>query len=166
MKNNKKLKRNLLIVLLHLLGFPILLLLVIRNAKIVVEYGKTYGIFAYVGIILMTVFVVVYYVIFLIMNIRKRKSPIRQAITLSVLTFLMFAGLFLFISKAAPDKLLQITSGTISYEDLVDQRKERAKVNKKLMNDFIFLNTFANGNLVFSDSEVSETNSNVIIYPV
>lgn len=152
-----------LIVLLHLIGFPLLLFAVISNAKLIVKNGKGYGIFAYAGIILVLAFALVYYIVFGIMVLRKKKSPIRQSITLSIIAMLLFSGLFIFISVAAPDKLLSVTSGTISYEDLTGQYNERAATNKKLLDDFVYLNTFANGNLVYADSKKPEDGSNLTV---
>lgn len=167
MEKSKKIQ-ILIIVLLHALGFPLLLLAVTLNAKLIIKNGKNYGLYAYAGIILVIVFILIYYTVFLIMILRKKKSPIKQGIVLSIVSMILFAGIFVFISKAAPDKLLEATSGTISYEDLISQYNDRAEINKKLLDDFIYLNTFGNGNLVYSDSKKPEDDKikNKIVYKI
>ncbi len=156
--------KKALIIAINLLGFPLLVLLVSINLKHIIEQGKSYGIYVYAGLILTVVFALLYYVIMFKMMKRKKKSPIKQGIILALVAMLSLTGLWVAIENLAPNLLLGATSGTIYMEDLLEDYNSRADINKSLLDDFIYVNTYGNDNLVYLHTKKSEDNPNILVF--
>lgn len=156
--------KKALIIAINLLGYPLLLILIAVNLKHIISQGKSYGIYVYAGFILTAVFALLYYLIMFHMAKRKKKSPIKQGIVLAMVAMLSLSGLWIVIENLAPNKLLSATSGTIYMEDLMEDYNTRADVNKTLLDDFIYINTYGNDNLVYLNTKKSEDDSNKLIF--
>lgn len=142
--------KKVLQIILHLLGFPLLIAFVILNALHIIRSGNSYGIMVFVGIIITVLMAVVYYAVFFTMAKRKKKSIYKQTMVCMIVSVLCLGGFWALIDVALPDFLSDATSGTIFYEDLADDYNTRADVNKGLLDEYIMRN-YANGNL---DNEV------------
>lgn len=143
--------KKFLQVLLHILGFPLLLAAVVLVSLPLLECGISYGVFIFVGIIVTVVMALVYYITFIIMVKSKKKSITRQTITLIVVVFICLCGFWCVFDLAIPDFLAGATSHTIFYEDLVDNYEARALVNQSLLDEYIKRN-YAIGNLPMDKS--------------
>lgn len=138
--------KKILIALLYIIGFPALIGVVIWKSLPVIESGGSYGIFPYVGIILVCVLALVWFIPTLIMACTKRSSVYKQTFVSIIIALLVTGFLWGVIDVAAPDLLADATSKTIFYEDLTNDYETRLKVNEELLDKYIELNV-ANGNL-------------------
>lgn len=133
-------------VILHILGFPALIALVVLVNLPIIKGGMSYGIFVFVGVIVAVVMAIIYYIAFLCVVKSKKKSITKQTITLILVIFFCLCGLWVVADVALPDFLASATSNTIFYEDLVDNYQARALVNEALLDEYILRN-YNNGNL-------------------
>lgn len=138
--------KKVLQIILHILGFPLLIALVIIFSLNMFKLGISYGVMAFVGLIITVVMAIIYYLVFFLMKKSGKKSIYKQTIVSIIVAAVCLGGLWIFIDVALPDFLADATSNTIYYEDLADDYNARAEVNKALLDDFIKLN-FENGNL-------------------
>lgn len=142
--------KKLLIVILHLLGFPALLGLVIYNSIEMIQGGLSYGVFVFVGIILTAVFALIYFLVIGLMaksaKKKNKKNLYRQTFVAMILSLCMLGGLWVGLDVFIPDFLKDATSSTIFYEDLADNYYARSVVNKELLDEYIRRNV-ENGNL-------------------
>ncbi len=138
--------KKVLQVLLHILGFPLLMLAVVLVSLPLIQCGFSYGVFIFVGIIVTVVMALIYYITFICMVKSKKKSVTRQTVTLIVVVFVCLCGLWCVFDIALPDFLAGATSKTIFYEDLVDNYEARALVNQSLLDEYILRN-YKIGNL-------------------
>lgn len=137
--------KKFLLVLLHLIGFPLLIGVVVWKSMPIIQAGMSYGIFVFGGIILTCVFALIYYLAYIILA-KGKKSIYRQTLTLSLIAVIMLGAFWGVLDIAAPDLLSDATSGTIFYEDLTDDYEARVEVNKELLDVYIQRNV-ANGTL-------------------
>ena len=138
--------KKVLQLILHILGFPLLIAAVVLINLPIIQGGIGYGIFVFVGIIIAAVMTIIYYIAFLVNVKSKKKSKTSQTITLIVVVFVMLCGLWIVLDVALPNFLANATSNTIFYEDLVDNYEARSVVNQELLNEYITRN-YNNGNL-------------------
>lgn len=138
--------KKFLQVLFHILGFPALIALVVLINLPIIKGGISYGIFVFVGVILVAVMAIVYYITFICMVKSKKKSIAKQTLTLVLVVFFCLCGFWCVVDVALPNFLADATSSTIYYEDLVDNFEARAIVNQNLLNEYIKRN-YNNGNL-------------------
>lgn len=135
-------------VLLHILGFPLLIALVVLVDLPIIKGGISYGVFLFVGIIVVAVMAIIYYIAFICLVAKKKnkKSITRQTMTLIIVVFCCLTVFWGIVDLALPDFFANATSKTIFYEDLVDNYEARGDVNKALLDEYIRRN-YNNGNL-------------------
>lgn len=138
--------KKFLIVLLHLIGFPALLGVVVWQSIPVIENGGSYGIMAYLGIILTAALALIYFIIVIIMACRKKMSVYRQTFVSIIVSAVFLCGLWVAIDLYVPDFLAGATSSTIYYEDVTEEYINRVETQKYLLDEFIKRNV-ACGNL-------------------
>lgn len=134
-------------IILHLAGFPLLIALIVVFTLPVIQAGITYGVMVFVGLIVTVVMALIYYLVFFLMAKRGKKTIYQQTIVSIIVAVACLGGLWLAIDAFLPDVLADATSKTIFYEDLADDYKARAEVNKNLLDEFIMRNV-ANGQLL------------------
>lgn len=150
-----KLKKALEIIL-HILGFPLLIALVVVSSLSLYKAGISYGIMVFVGLIITVVMAIIYYLVFFLMAKSGKKTIQKQTIISIIVAAICLGGLWIVIDVALPDLLKDATSDTIYYEDLIDDFNARAEVNKNLLDEYIKRNV-ANGNLTkLSEKEYLE----------
>lgn len=149
MEVNADMKKALQIIL-HILGFPALIGLIVYNSFEMIKDGISYGVFVFIGIIITVLFALIYFLVIGIMAKRaKRKNKqniYRQTFVAMILSFVMLGGFWIGLDLGIPDFLADATSNTIYYEDLADNYYARSIVNKELLDEYIKRNV-ANGNL-------------------
>ncbi len=133
-------------IILHILGFPLLILLVIIFSLNMFKLSISYGIMAFIGLIITVFMAIIYYLVYFLMAKRGKKSIYKQTIVLIIVSSLCLGGFWMLIDVALPDLLADATSNTIYYEDLADDYNTRAEVNRELLDEFIKRN-HTNGNL-------------------
>ena len=148
-------------VILHLLGYPLLLAAVLYlNWNIIMTQTSNYGIFVFVGAIVAVVMGIIYYVCYAGITAkrkkkakgkskgkrkrRKQKSIFNQTLRLCLVIVITTTGLWAVCDLALPDFLANATSSTLYYEDLADGWADRAEVNEELLDTFIELSVKAN----------------------
>ncbi len=140
-----KMKKALQIIL-HIVGFPLLIALVIVFSINMFKLNISYGVMAFVGLIITVVMAIIYYLVFFLMKKSGKKSIYKQTIVSIIVASICLGGFWILIDVAIPDLLADATSDTIYYEDLADDYDARAEINKGLLDEFIKLN-YENGNL-------------------
>ena len=120
-------------IILHLAGFPLLIALIVVFTLPVIQAGITYGVMVFVGLIVTVVMALIYYLVFFLMAKRGKKTIYQQTIVSIIVAVACLGGLWLAIDAFLPDVLADATSKTIFYEDLADDYKARAEVNKNLL---------------------------------
>lgn len=133
-------------IILHLVGFPLLTALVIIFSLNMFKLSISYGVMAFIGLIITVVMAGIYYLVFFLMAKSGKKSIFKQTIVSIIVASICLGGLWIVIDVALPDLLDDATSGTIFYEDLADDYDARAEVNRELLDEFIKRN-YENGNL-------------------
>lgn len=151
--------RKALIVILHILGYPVLLgLMLWFNWDILMSQTKNYGIFVFVGIIVTAVMAIVYYIVYGIVTRKRKKnkkSIFNQTRKIALAVVISLCGLWIICDVALPNFLADKTSNTVYYEDLADNWQDRAEVNENLLNDFIALSVKA-GTLPYDSESMTE----------
>lgn len=149
---DKKIKTlKALRIVFYILSFPLYLLLCFLSAYRVAKLGESYGVMAWVGIILAGVFAITMAIIITAFEISYKKHPSklrikRQTTKFVIASVALLAGLMVILDIAMPPVLPGPTSNTIYWEDLTDDYLSRAQLNADLLNEFIARNV-ANGNL-------------------
>lgn len=138
-------------ILLYVIGFPAMLVLVYLESRQVIEYGESYGILVYGGVLVAALVMVLYIVVGLITWGISRKAKTRKAIRICTIVLVLFSlllttGVWTAIDFVLPDILSDATDGTIEYEDVREAYNERAEYHRWLLDTFIKQNV-ANGNL-------------------
>jgi|GEM_PF-5560996 len=159
-----KLKPNLLNVLeivLHVLGFPLLLVIAVILNINVMSKSAQYGISGFVFIIVIALFAVGYYVAYFILTKQEKKRRLalskqnasaknlnvklakkadparRTGLVLAIVAVCCLTGLWAFFDVVMPGPLATATSNTLFIEDLSDGWNERANVNQELLDTYI-----------------------------
>lgn len=132
--------KKFLMVLLHLLGFPALIGVIVWQTMPMITAGISYGIMVFGGVILTVAFALIYFLIVLIMAKRKKKTVYRQTFVAIITSVAFLCGLWVVVDIAAPSLLAKATSSTVWYEDVTDDFQSRADVNKALLDEFITRN--------------------------
>ena len=153
--------KNVLKVILYVIGFPALVALVAYNSLVIYESGDTYGFWPYVGLILAGVLAIVYTIIFIVTGKNSKKhqgnyNRVRKSVaTLVVMSFVLTAGIWLVVDipKILPGILNTATQGTRLFHQLHEDYNAQAVIHGNLLDDYIKMNV-ANGNL--STDEHSE----------
>jgi hypothetical protein len=142
--------KKFFIVLLYILGFPALIGLIAYNSIDMIKGGISYGVFVFVGIIIVVVFALLYFAVVGIMaknaSRKGKKNIYHQTFVAMLLSFCLLGGFWMLIDVAIPDLLADATSNTLYYEDLADNYYARSIVNEELLDEYISRNV-ANGNL-------------------
>lgn len=157
-------------VIFHVLGFPLLLVLLAVASIATIKGGLGYGLPVFVGLILTAVLCVVYYVAYIILTLGEKKrrekikgrieaskrngsyrpSPsdpgIRTGIILAIIAVCCLSGLWLAVDTLLPNPIATATSSTVYWEDLTDNWQARGEVHEDLLNTFI-KRAFYAGNL-------------------
>ncbi len=124
-------------VILHILGFPALIALVVLINLPIIKGGISYGVMVFVGIIVAVVMALIYYIAFICVVKSKKKSKLKQTITLCLVIFFTLCGFWIVVDFALPDFFADATSNTVYYEDLVDNYQARADVHVALKDEYI-----------------------------
>ena len=155
--------KNVLKVILYIIGFPALVALIALNSLVIYQEGGTYGFWPFIGLILSVVLLLVYTIIFIVTgkNSKKhkgnRKRVMKSVATLVIMAFVLTAGIWLVadIPALLPDILNTATSGTRLFPHMQEDYKAQAEVHGKLLEDFIRMNV-ANKNLPVSEDFTEE----------
>lgn len=152
--------KKVLLVILHILGYPVLLALVLYlNWDIMMTQAQNYGIFVFVGVIVAVVMALIYYICYAAITSKKkkkRKTIFNQTVRLCMAAVIPLTGLWAVCDLALPDFLAGATSSTIYYEDLADGWNDRAEVNEQLLDKFIELSVKA-GTLPYDSDAMDES---------
>lgn len=124
-------------VILHILGFPALIALVVAINFPIIKGGISYGVMVFVGVIVAVVMALIYYIAFICVVKSKKKSKLKQTITLCLVIFFTLCGFWVVVDFALPDFFADATSKTVYYEDLVDNYQARADVHVALKDEYI-----------------------------
>lgn len=124
-------------VILHILGFPALIALVVLINLPIIQEGISYGVMVFVGVIVAVVMALIYYIAFICVVKSKKKSKLKQTITLCLVVFFTLCGFWIVVDIALPDFFANATSNTVYYEDLVDNYQARADVHVALKDEYI-----------------------------
>lgn len=124
-------------VILHILGYPAFLAIVILVNIPIIKGGISYGVMVFVGIIVAAVMALIYYIAFACVVKSKKKSKLKQTITLCLVVFFTLCAFWVVIDFALPDFFADATSNTVYYEDLVDNYQARADVHVALKDEYI-----------------------------
>ena len=138
--------RKVLRVLFHLLAYPVLIgLIVWTDLEIIKEQYKNYSYFTLIGILVPVVMMLVFYVVYLIVTRKNsKKTKLCQTVIICLIPIMTLGGMWVACDKLLPDIISDATSSTIYYEDLAEGSwKERADVNKGLLNQFIKMSVMA-----------------------
>lgn len=142
--------KKILIVILHLLGFPALIGLITYNSIDMIKGGISYGVFLFVGIIVTVLFALIYFLVVGIMaksaKKKNKQNIYRQTFVAMILSLCLLGGFWIGLDIGLPGLLKDETSGTIFYEDLADNYYARSVINKELLDEYIKRNV-NNGNL-------------------
>ena len=74
-------------VILHILGFPALIALVVLINLPIIKGGISYGVMVFVGVIVAAVMALIYYIAFICVVKSKKKSILKQTVTLCLVVF-------------------------------------------------------------------------------
>lgn len=124
-------------VILHILGFPALIALVVLINLPIIKEGISYGVMVFVGVIVAVVMALIYYIAFICVVKSKKKSKLKQTVTLCLVVFFTLCGFWIVVDIALPDFFANATSNTVYYEDLVDNYQARADVHVALKDEYI-----------------------------
>lgn len=124
-------------VILHILGFPALIALVVLINLPIIKGGISYGVMVFVGVIVAAVMALIYYVAFICVVKSKKKSILKQTVTLCLVVFFTLCGFWIVVDIALPNFFADATSKTVFYEDLVDNYQARADVHVALKDEYI-----------------------------
>lgn len=124
-------------VILHILGFPALIALVVLINLPIIQEGISYGVMVFVGVIVAVVMALIYYIAFICVVKSKKKSKLKQTITLCLVVFFTLCGFWIVVDIALPNFFADATSNTVYYEDLVDNYQARADVHVALKDEYI-----------------------------
>ncbi len=141
-------------VILYLIGFPALVGLVAWKSVDVWKNGSTYGFWPFVGLILAGVFLILFTIVFIIVEVSakkhagNRKKVMSGIATLVVFSFVLTGGLWLIIDipQVLPAILDDATSGTVQFDDLREDYVVHSETHGDLLTKFIEWN-IENGNL-------------------
>ncbi len=137
-------------IILHLAGFPLLIALIVVFTLPVITAGISYGVMVFVGLIVAVVMALIYFLVYFLMAKSGKKTIAQQTLVSIIVAVICLGGLWIAVDAFLPDFLKEATSKTIFYEDLADDYKARAEVNKNLLDEFILRNV-ANGSLLTKD---------------
>lgn len=155
-------------IILHVLGFPLLLLVVTIVSMVSLHGGAGYGLPIFVGMILTIVLAGVYYLAYFILTRKEKKRReklkskieacerkglsrpsdpgIRTGIVLAIIAVCTLAGLWGAVDNLLPNAIAGATSNTVYWEDLSDNWEARGEVHEELLETFITRSFYA-GNL-------------------
>lgn len=133
-------------VLLHLLGFPLLGVLVFLLDRNIIKGGIAYGTFVFVGLIVVAAMAVVYYLTYFLVRLKKKRSIRNQTIIVAIVVMLCLSGFWMMVDGLLPDAIEGVTQSTIRWEDISDNWEARGDVNHQLLVDYVTIN-YENGRL-------------------
>lgn len=161
---------KILEVVFHILGFPLLLVLLVVASISTIKGGIGYGLPVFVGLILTAVLCIAYYVAYFIMTKGEKKRReknrarieasirtgsyrpatqdpgIRTGVILAIIAVCCLSGLWCAVDTLLPDPIASATSNTVYWEDLTDNWQARGEVHEDLLDTFI-RRAFYAGNL-------------------
>lgn len=169
MKNLNPKILKILEIVLHVLGFPLLLAIAFILNINVIKNAAGYGISAFIFVIIIALFAIAYYVAYFILikqekkrrekvakqnasaknlnykyKIARKADPARRTgLVLAIIAVCCLTGFWAFFDIAMPEPLATATSRTIFIEDLSDGWNERSDVNKELLDTYITRAYFA-----------------------
>ncbi len=136
----KKTLLTILKVVLHVVGFPLLLALVFILNLDVIKGGSMYGVAVFVCAIITVVMAVVYYLAYFLVRTKKSRSIRNQHIIVAIVAVCCLSGFWMLLDGFIPGPLENATSSTVRWEDLSDNWGARAEVQEKLLRDYVTIN--------------------------
>ena len=127
-------------VLLHVVGWPLLLALVFILNRDVIAGGSMYGVSVFVCAIVAVVGALIFYLAYFLVRTRKGRSIINQHIIIAIVAVLSLSGFWMLLDAVIPAPLETATSSTLRWEDLSDNWAARADVQEQLLADYVTLN--------------------------
>src|SRR5690554_3615829 len=124
----KKTVQKILQIILHLAGFPLLITMVVLQSLHIIETGLSYGVMVFLGIIITVVMAIIYYLVFFLMAKKNKKTIYQQTMISIIVAVVCLGGIWIASDIFMPAVLEDATSGTIFYEDLIDDYDSRADV--------------------------------------
>ena len=127
-------------IVLHVVGFPLLLALVFILNRNVIAGGVMYGVAVFVSAIVTVVMAGVYYLTYFLVRKKKNRSIRNQHIIIAIVAVCCLSGFWMLLDAFIPAPLETATSSTLRWEDLSDNWGARAEVNEKLLSDYVTIN--------------------------
>ena len=152
---------KILEIVFHILGFPLLLVLIAVASIATIKGGIGYGLPVFIGLILTAVLCIAYYVAYFIMTKGEKKRReknkarveaavrtgsyrpstqdpgIRTGVILAIIAVCCLSGLWAAVDTLLPDMIADATSSTVYWEDLTDNWQARGEVHEDLLDTFI-----------------------------
>lgn len=142
-------------VILHVVGWPLLIALVFILNRNVIAGGSMYGLAVFVCVIVAAVMALVYYLAYFLVRTKKKRSIRNQHIIVAIVAICCLCGFWALLDAFIPGPLETATSSTLRWEDLSDNWGGRAEVQEKLLNDYVTMN-FELGRLKSPNGETKE----------
>ncbi|MBQ9144885.1 MAG: hypothetical protein IJX70_00240 [Clostridia bacterium] len=161
MSKKQKIAATIAKVALHVVGFPVLFLVVLLINLEVIKGGISYGLPVFVSLIVTAVMAIIFYATYFLVRTKKSRSIRNQHVIIAIVALCSLMGLWMVVDAFLPEPLETATSSTLRWEDLSDNWAARAEVNEDLLEDYITLN-YTLGRLEGEtlDTYLKEGNSN------
>ena len=140
MSKKQKIAATIAKVALHVVGFPVLFLVVLLINLEVIKGGISYGLPVFVSLIVTAVMAIIFYATYFLVRTKKSRSIRNQHVIIAIVALCSLMGLWMVVDAFLPEPLETATSSTLRWEDLSDNWAARAEVNKDLLDDYITLN--------------------------
>ncbi|MDD7245649.1 MAG: hypothetical protein SOV23_05385 [Eubacteriales bacterium] len=134
-------------IICYVCSFPLFMVFAIIASMNNVDKGGSYGVMAYVSIIVAVLFTVIWAIIVITQEVRLSKKDVKnkakkiqkQTARQVVACLLLTCGLMFVLDAALPMIFGDLTSGTIFYEDVAesDAANNRADLNKDMLDAVI-----------------------------
>ena len=141
-------------IICYVCSFPLFMVFAIIASMNNVDKGGSYGVMAYVSIIVAVLFTVIWAIIVITQEVRLSKKDVKnkakkiqkQTARQVIACLLLTCGLMFILDAALPMIFGDLTSNTIFYEDVAesDAANNRADLNKDML-DAVIARSVLNG---------------------
>lgn len=127
-------------VILHVVGWPLLFVLLFVLNRDVIAGGSMYGLSVFVCFIVAAVGALIFYLAYFLVRTRKKRSIVNQHIIIAIVAVFCLSGFWMLLDAFIPAPIETATSSTLRWEDLSDNWGARAEVQEKLLSDYVTIN--------------------------
>ena len=127
-------------VILHVVGWPLLFVLVYVLNRDVIAGGSMYGLAVLVCLIVTAVMAIVYYLAYFLVRTKRKRSIRNQHVIIAIVAICCLCGFWALLDAFIPAPLETATSSTLRWEDLSDNWGARAEVQEQLLTDYVTIN--------------------------